>query len=76
MKQPYHLSPKETHLTIQGLLSFRQEAEVTYCSCSGTINKRLTIACNGNYKIYHNKELVLETLNPSDAIEAYENLKN
>lgn len=67
---------KEPHLTIQSLLNFKKEAELTYCSCSGTINKRLTITCSGGYKVYHNKELLLETLDVSLAIETYQNIKN
>lgn len=67
---------KEPRLTIQNLLLFKAEAEVTYCSCAGTINKRLTITCNGNYRVYHNKQLLLETLNASEAINTYENIKN
>ena len=62
---------EESPVTVDGLIEFVQEHEVVYASSHGRVDKKLTITLAGGYKVYHNKKVVLETMNPSEAVKKY-----
>jgi len=62
-------------LSVDALMEFKNQMEETYASQSGSdIHKKLVVTALGNYKVYHNKELILETMQPFTAIEKYNDL--
>ena len=58
-------------VTLAGLKEFATDHEVVYASSRGRVNKRLTITLAGGYKVYHNEEVVLETMTPAYAVKTY-----
>ncbi len=61
----------KNEITLDGLKEFATEHEVVYASSRGKVNKRLTITLAGGYKVYHNEEVVLETMTPAYAVKTY-----
>jgi len=57
-------------IDLDGLLKFKAEEKILYASSSKE-NKKLYITLNGNYEVFVNKELVLETMHSNFAIEKY-----
>lgn len=58
-------------VTLDGLREFAKEHEVVYASSYGKVNKKLTITLAGGYKVYHNEEVVFETMTPAYAVKTY-----
>lgn len=61
----------KSEITLDGLKVFAKEHEVVYASSRGRVNKSLTITLAGGYKVYHNEEVVLETMTPAYAVKTY-----
>lgn len=66
---------KDPDFTPEDLTKFKNESEVTFAYQFGRINKMLSVNCNGNFKVYHNKKLVLETAFSNEATEKYKEIK-
>jgi len=58
-------------VTLDGLREFATEHEVVYARSSGRVKKKLVINLAGGYKVYHNDEVVLETMTPAYAVKTY-----
>lgn len=56
---------------VQGMEDYRNEKEVEYAGEYGKKHKKLTFTFRGSYKVYSNRELVLETMQPYAAVEKY-----
>jgi len=57
-------------INLEGLLAFQREEKVLFASSSKE-HKKLYIELRGNYTVYVNKELVLETMQAKVAIDKY-----
>lgn len=69
---------KEILEILKDLEAFRSEkknCEIDYMSQYGKVNKRLAMTLNGTYRVYHNKTLILETMQPYNAVEKYLSIK-
>lgn len=63
--------PIETH----NLITWKNDVRVVYAASHGKgENKRLECDLHGNYFVYDHKQLIIETNQPSKAVEAYNNI--
>lgn len=60
-------------VTIEELFKYQQEEKVIFAS-STKESKILYITLRGSYEIWHNKELVKETMQPFIAVEFYNSI--
>lgn len=66
---------KDQMLTVEGLLEWKNDLKIVYASNYGKGQaKQLASDLNGNYLVYHHKEMVLQTALPQLAIEKYNSL--
>ena len=65
---------KKPHIIeLEGLQEWINENEALYAS-STSPNKRLTMTMRGGFKLYHNREVVWEGIQPFRAIEKYNSI--
>ena len=60
-------------IDIEGLTEWVADQEILFASSSKE-QKRLYVTMNGNYKVYHKGELVLETSMAYGAVKKYNEL--
>ncbi len=65
----------DNHVTVAGLLDFRDSKETVYASHYGSgISKRLVMTHAGGYKVYEQNVVALETMSPQAAVEKYNSI--
>lgn len=64
---------KKHAIDLNELFEYQQKEKMIYASCSNE-NKRLYITLRGSYEVWHKKQLVLETIQPFQAVEKYNSL--
>ena len=65
---------KPHEINLEELIDFQTNEKVLYAS-STKENKQLYITLRGSYEVWHNKEKVLETMQPFTAVEKYNEIK-
>lgn len=60
-------------IQLEFLIDYQSTEKVLYAS-SSTDDKKLYITLRGSYEVWHNNELVLETMQPFSAVEKYNSL--
>ena len=65
---------KPHEINLEELIDFQTNEKVLYASSSKE-NKQLYITLCGSYEVWHNKEIVLETMQPFVAVEKYNEIK-
>ena len=67
----------ENNLTVEGLNDFMNNAGITYANSAGKKGfVELKCVIRGGIKVYHNKKVVLETMQPMDAVNMFNELTN
>lgn len=61
-------------IKVEDLIAFREEAEITYCSQCGTVNKKLTCTASGAYRVYHNGKIVGQGISSEIAVGCYNSI--
>ncbi len=65
---------KPHEINLEELIDFQTNEKVLYASSSKE-NKQLYITLRGSYEVWHDKERILETMQPFVAVKKYNEIK-
>lgn len=60
-------------IELEGLIKWQSEKKVIFASSTKN-NKQIYCTLRGSYEVWHKNELVLETMQPFNAVEKYNSI--